>query len=384
MTAPLFSRPLVRITLALLLLAAGLYALSHFSGKDTGPPPERPQSVRAARARIGDMDIYFQALGTVNSPNTVTVRSRVDGELLALHFSEGQMVGQGDLLAEIDPRPFEVQLRQAQGQLARDEALLRQAELELARYQKLIRERSVSAQQLENQEGLVGQYRGTVISGQAAVADAELQLTYSRVTAPVSGRVGLRKVDPGNIIRASDSDGLVIITQMRPMNVVFTLVEKQIPDVVHAMLKARDEGGKLTVEAWSQDNKTLLAKGELLTIDNQIDTATGTLKAKAEFSNDDFRLFPNQFVNTRLKVSTLEKALIIPTAAVQRNNQGFFVWLEKEGRVQAREITIGYATDVDSVVEAGLEPGDVVITDGVDRLRDGILVSHDLAETKAN
>ncbi|MDL2279741.1 MdtA/MuxA family multidrug efflux RND transporter periplasmic adaptor subunit [Desulfovibrio sp. OttesenSCG-928-G11] len=367
----------LRILALALCAAAGLYLWARFAGPGGGPPPARPQAVRAAVARIGDMDVYFQALGTVSSPNTVTVKSRVDGELTALHFTEGQLVRQGEPLAQIDPRPFEVQLQQAKGQLARDQALLRQAEQELERYRKLIRERSISEQQLESQEGLVGQYQGTILADQAAVADAELQLTYSRITAPVSGRVGLRRVDPGNIIRASDSDGIVVITQMRPMNVIFTLVEKQIPEVVKAMFAARDAGGQLTVEAWSQDNKSLLATGFLLTIDNQIDPATGTVKAKAEFANDDFRLFPNQFVNARLKVRTLEKALIIPTAAVQRNNDGFFVWLEQKGAVRAVAVVTGHTTDAESVIVSGLAEGDVIITDGVDRLRDGTTVQYD-------
>ena len=374
------TKKLLRIGAALLGIALAVYAVQRFSGSTDGPPPDMTQSVLAVAARNGSMDIYFQALGTVTPPNTVTVKSRVDGELVALHFAEGQMVNQGDLLAEIDPRPFTVQLHQAQGQLAKDEALLRQAELELARYKKLFKERSVSAQQLEAQEGLVGQYKGAVLSGQAAVADAELQLGYSRVTAPISGRAGLRKVDHGNIIRSADSEGIVVITQMQPMNVVFTLVEKQIPDVLEAMRMAHDKGGTLSVEAWSQDNKTLLETGWLASMDNQIDTATGTLKAKAEFANEQSRLFPNQFVNTRLKVATLENVLIIPTAAVQRNNQGFFVWREKDGAVQATPITVGYATDSKSVVESGLAEGDVVITDGVDRLRDGTKVRYQRTE----
>lgn len=367
----------VRVIAVVLVAAAALYAWTRLRSAGDGPPRIPPQTVRTAAAAIEDVDVYFQALGTVSSPNTVTVKSRVDGELVALHFTEGQFVKEGELLAQIDPRPFEVQLQQAIGQLTRDEALLKQAELELERYRRLIKERSISPQQLEAQEGMVGQHQGAVISGKATVADAELQLTYSRITAPVSGRVGLRRVDLGNMVRASDSDGLVVITQMRPMNVVFTLVEKQIPDVVRAMRSARQDGRTLEVEAWGQDMRDIFASGRLITIDNQIDTATGTVKAKAEFDNDDYRLFPNQFVNARLKVRTLEKALTVPSSAVQRNNDGFFVYLVEDGKARTQPIETFHATDLVTVVAKGLKAGDVVVTDGVDRLRDGTPVVYE-------
>ena len=357
--------------LAVLILGAGWYAYSRVSDKPEERPAPRVQPVRATNAHIGNMDVFIRSLGTVTPPNTVTVRSRVDGQLMALHFTEGQLVRQGDLLAEIDPRPFEVRLQQALGNLARNEALLNAAERDLERYRRLIRERSISEQQLQTQEGLVGQYRGSVVADKALVADAELQLSYSRITAPISGRVGLKKVDAGNMIRSSDSEGLVVITQIRPMHVIFTLVERQIPEVIAAMRT----GEPLTVEAWGQDNRTLLATGELLTIDNQIDTATGTVRAKATFANDDRRLFPNQFVNTRLKVRTLENVLIIPSSAVQRNNDGFFVYVVRGGRTHSQAIAISHATDTETVVDSGLAEGDVVVTDGVDRLRDGMLVS---------
>lgn len=373
------SRSFLRIATLLLLIASAAYAWVRFGVGEEAREAPKPLVVRAGEARISNVDVYFNALGTVTSPNTVTVRSRVDGELIALHFREGRFVKEGALLAEIDPRPFEVQKMQAEGQLARDEALLRQARLELERYRRLIKEHSVSAQQVETQEGLVGQYEGAVLADKAAVADAELQLTYSRITAPMSGRVGLRKVDVGNMIRASDTEGIVVITQMQPMDVIFTLVEKQIPEVIQAMRIARKEGTdgsrKLLVEAWGQDNRTLLATGELLTIDNQIDTATGTVKAKARFENEEYRLFPNQFVNARLKVKTLESVLVIPGAAVQRNNEGFFVYVVEDGKTRAQAITTGYATDTETVVDSGLKAGDVVVTDGVDRLRDGMRVA---------
>lgn len=373
MNNPLGTTPSRRTgLLAAALLAIALAAWFIMGGDKDERPAMRPQSVRVAAARMGSVDVYFHALGTVTPPKTVTVRSRVDGELLALHFVEGQTIQEGELLAEIDPRPFAVQRQQALGQLARDEAQLKQVKLELQRYRKLIKEQSVSAQQVESLEGLVGQYEGAVITDKAAVAEAELQLTYSRITAPLSGRVGLRRVDAGNMIRASDSEGIVIITQMRPMNVIFTLVEKQIPDVIRAMRAEK----ALTVEAWGQDNKVLLATGELVTIDNQIDTATGTVKAKAAFENADDRLFPNQFVNARLKVNTLENVLIIPTSAVQRNNDGFFVYTVEDGKTRIKTVTIAHGADADSVVDSGLAAGDIVVIDGVDRLRDGMAVTY--------
>ena len=361
------SRPLVAL-LALAILAGaafGAYTF-FFSGGRKGPPPAAPMTVKAREATIDTVSVYIHALGNVTPPRTVTVRSRVDGELVALHFTEGRRVTAGEPLAEIDPRPFEVQKAQALGALARDEALLRDARLDLERYRKLIKERSISQQQLQAQEALVGQYEGAALAGKASVADAELQLTYSRITAPVSGRVGLRRVDVGNIVRSSDSDGIVVITQMQPMEVLFTLVEKQIPDVIAGMRK-----GPMQVEAWGQDNTKLLATGVLRSLDNQIDTATGTVKAKAEFDNSDEMLFPNQFVNVRLRVRELENALTVPTSAVQRNIKGFFVYVVEDGHTRMQEITSAYATDLLTVVEEGLKAGDVVVTDGVDRLREG-------------
>lgn len=364
-------KPLAFLLAAALLAAGAFGAYKYFfDSGPKGPPPVKPLTVKAAKTRLNTTPVYIHALGNVTPPRTVTVRSRVDGELIAVHFVEGRRVREGDLLAEIDPRPFEVQKAQALGTLARDEALLKDALLDLERYRRLIKERSVSQQQLQSQEALVGQYEGAVTSDKAAVADAELQLTYSRITAPVSGRVGLRRVDIGNIVRSSDSDGIVVITQMQPMEVVFTLVEKQIPDVIAGMRK-----GRLEVEAWGQDNTKLLAKGVLKSLDNQIDMATGTVKAKAEFDNADEALFPNQFVNVRLRVAELENVLTVPTSAVQRNISGFFVYVVEDGKTRMQEIKSSYATDLITVVDEGLKLGDVVVTDGVDRLRQGSRVT---------
>ncbi|MDR1946826.1 MAG: efflux RND transporter periplasmic adaptor subunit [Desulfovibrio sp.] len=360
----------LRFALFIAIFGVGLYVYRQF--RETEPEREspRPRTVRAAPARTGDVDVYIQALGTATPQNTVTVRSRVDGELMALHFAEGQMVASGDLLAEIDPRPYKVQLQQARGALMTDEALLTQAERELERYRKLIKEHSVSAQQMEAQEGEVGRQQGAVLSDRAAVAEAELMLEYCSIRSPVSGRAGLRKMDPGNMIRASDADGIVVITQQQPMNVIFTLVENQIADV----LKAMSGNVPPLVEVRGQDG-ALIENGEFLTIDNQIDTATGTVKAKAVFANKDGLLFPNRFVNVRLRIATLKDVLIVPTSAVQRNSEGPFVYMVEDGKARTRKIRLGWSRDMESVVEEGLKAGDMLVTDGVDRLRDGMPVA---------
>ena len=344
---------------------------------ETPPPPRgdaRP--VRVAIAAHKDMPVFFNGLGTVTPVNTVLVKSRVDGELLSLHFEEGQTVQAGDLLAVIDPRPYEVMREQAVGSLTRDEALLKDARLDLARYRRLIKEGSIPPQRLQAQEALVGQYEGAVITDKANVADAELMLSYCRITAPVTGRLGLKLVDVGNMIRASDSDGLVIITQVKPMNVVFTLVDRRLPAVLAAM------GGSkpLAVECWDQDDKKLLATGKLLTIDNQIDTTTGMVRLKAEFANDDEILFPNQFVNARLLVETLQNVVTIPISAIQRDNEGTFVYRVKDDTARAVKVKTGYSNASDVVILEGLTIGDVVVVDGTDRLRDGINVSFDFEQ----
>ncbi len=352
----------------LLLVAGGLWWKFRPSGP-AHPQGEDARSVRTAEVVSGDMPIVVQALGTAVPENTALVRSRVDGVLQALHFTEGQLVKAGDLLAEIDPRPFETALAQAKGTLARDEALLKDAQLDLIRFRKLVREGSVSEQQLQSQEGTVGRYEGEVAADRAAVADAALQLEYSRITAPITGRVGLKKVDLGNMIRSSDTTGIVSITQEDPMTVVFTLVERRIPVVQEGMV-THPEG--LVVEAWDQDNAALLETGKLLTLDNAIDTATGTVKAKALFPNKTGRLFPNRFVNVRLRVATLQNVPLIPDAAIQRDEKGFYVFIVgPENKAQMRSITVGHRTDTTTVVPKGLAPGERVVTDGLDRLRNG-------------
>ncbi len=352
----------------ILVVAGGLWWKFRASGP-AHPEGEEARSVRAAVVARGDLPVLVQALGTAVPENTALVRSRVDGELTALHFTEGQTVKAGVLLAEIDPRPFETALAQAKGTLARDEALLRDAVLDLNRFRKLVREGSVSQQQLQSQEATVGRYEGEVAADRAAVADAALQLEYSRITAPISGRVGLKKVDLGNMIRASDTTGIVSITQEDPMTVVFTLVERRIP-AVQAGMAAHPEG--LAVEAWDQDNSALLETGRLLTLDNAIDTATGTVKAKAVFPNTAGRLFPNRFINVRLLVATLKDVPLVPASAVQRGDKGLYVFVVKaDNTVEMRSIETGAGNDTVMVATKGLSPGEQVVTDGVDRLRDG-------------
>jgi len=328
----------------------------------------RPQPVTAVAAQKADLPVYIKALGTVTPTNTVTVRSQVGGQLIRLHFKEGQMVEKGDLLAEIDPRPFEVQLMQAEGQLARDEELLRNAEADLARYKILLSQDSIAIQQVTTQESLVKQYKSVIQTDKGQIANAKLQLTYSRVIAPLPGRVGLKLVDPGNMVSTSDATGIAVITQLTPITVVFSVPQDNLP----AILKRSKETDLLPVLAFDQEGKTLLAKGKLLAIDNQIDTSTGTVKLKGIFKNEDNQLFPNQFVNIRLKVDTLEEATVISGAAVQRGSIGTFAYVIKDDKtVTVRPIKLGPANGDMVAITEGIAPGENVVTVGGDKLREG-------------
>ncbi|MCL2899602.1 MdtA/MuxA family multidrug efflux RND transporter periplasmic adaptor subunit [Brenneria tiliae] len=327
--------------------------------------------VQAARTGSASVPYYLSALGTVTASNTVTVRSRVDGELMALHFQEGQQVNAGDLLAEIDPRPFQVELTQAQGQLAKDRAILANARQDLARYQQLVKTNLISRQELDAQQGLVRQSEGSVKADEGAVASAELQLAYSKIIAPISGRVGLKQVDVGNYITSGDTNGLVVITQTQPIDVVFTVPEGEIATIV----KARKSAQAPIVEAWDRANQQKLSQGNLLSMDNQIDVTTGTIKLKARFENSDDALFPNQFVNIRMKVDTLQNAILAPAAAVQMGNEGRFVWiLNDKNEVSKRQVTTGIQYGQQMVITAGLSADVLVVTDGIDRLTEGAKV----------
>jgi membrane fusion protein, multidrug efflux system len=328
----------------------------------------RPVAVVTAAARQDDVRVYVTALGSVLPLNTVTIRSRVDGELMAVHFKEGDLVKAGDLLAEIDRRPFEVQLTQAEGQLAKDQAYLDNARKDLERYRVLYAQDSIASQQVDTQESLVHQSEGTVKADQAQIDTAKLQLTYCRITAPFGGRVGLRLVDPGNIVHASDTTGLVVITQLQPIAVVFAIPEDTLPAVL-AKLKA---GEHPPVEAYDREQRRRLATGSLLTTDNQIDPTTGTVKLKALFPNASSELFPNQFVNARLLLDVKRGATVVPIAVVQRGAQGTFVYVVKpDHTVAVRRVTTGVTEGDDTSIAAGLSPGEVVVVEGADRLREG-------------
>ena len=331
----------------------------------------RPTAVTTAAVRRGDVHVYVTALGSVLPVNTVTLRSRVDGELMAVHFKEGDLVQGGDLLAEIDRRPFEIQLTQAEGQLARDQASLDNARKDLERYRVLYAEDSIASQQVDTQESLVHQLEGTVKADQGQIDAAKLQLAYCRITAPFSGRVGLRLVDPGNIVRATDTNGLVVITQLQPIAVIFAIPEDTLPAVL-AKLKA---GEHPAVEAHDREQRRRLASGSLLTADNEIDPSTGTVKLKAVFPNASSELFPNQFVNARLLLDVQRGATVAPVAAVQRGAQGPFVYVVKPDRtVAVRPVTTSVTEGDDTSIAAGLSPGELVVVEGADRLREGATV----------
>lgn len=371
----------------LVVIAAAWFWRSHNSAPQNQPQAKAGQTqaqggrrgmrggalapVQAATATSEAVPHYLTGLGTITAANTVTVRSRVDGQLLAIHFQEGQQVKAGDLLAEIDPSQFKVALAQAQGQLAKDQATLANARRDLARYQQLVKTNLVSRQDLDTQQSLVESSLGTVKADEASVASAQLQLNWSRVTAPIDGRVGLKQVDIGNQISTGDTNGIVVLTQTHPIDLVFTLPENDIATVI----KAQKAGETLSVEAWDRTNTTKLSAGKLLSLDNQIDTTTGTIKLKARFDNQDDALFPNQFVNARMLVDTQQNAVVIPAGALQMGNEGHFVWvLNAENKVSKHLVTPGIQDSQKVVITAGVSAGDRVVTDGIDRLTEGAQV----------
>lgn len=384
--------PLIPLVIAVALIAGGGYWWHSHTAASQAQPGEGAQPsagkgnrgggrhggvtgaamapVQAADAVRQSVPQYLSGLGTVTAANTVTLRSRVDGDLIALHFNEGQEVKAGQLLAEIDPRPYQVALIQAEGQLAKSKATLANARRDLARYEKLAKTSLVSQQELDTQRSLVSETQGTIKADEGSVASARLNLTYSRVTSPIDGRVGLKQVDIGNYVSSGDTTGIVVITQTHPIDLIFSLPENDISVILSAQKQ-----GAVPVEAWDRSNTTLLTTGALLSMDNQIDTTTGTVKLKARFENQDDRLFPNQFVNARLKVSTLQDAIVIPAAALQMGNEGNFVWVvNNDNKVSKKIVTVEFQDSEKIVIKAGLESGEKVVTDGIDRLTDGARV----------
>jgi multidrug efflux system membrane fusion protein len=338
----------------------------------------RATPVLAAAAVTRDVGVYLTGLGTATALNTVTVRTRVDGQLNEVAFREGQLVHKGDLLAQIDPRPFQVQLVQAEGQKAKDEAALKDAQLDLQRYQVLVQQDSIPRQQLDAQVATVHQLEATLTTDQGQIEAAKLNLVYSRIVAPISGVVGLRLVDPGNIVHAADANGLVVVTQVQPITVVFTIPADQLPQVLPQMRA----GHPLVVEAYDRDFKTKLATGSLLAVDNQIDPASGTVRLKGVFPNQDGALFPNQFVNARLLVDTLRATVTVPAAALQRSPQSTFVYVVKpDSTVELRNVEVQLTEADQTSIRRGISPGEVVVVDGTDKLQPGAKVAVSTAGT---
>jgi multidrug efflux system membrane fusion protein len=370
-------RSFLRWLLVLLVLLAGGWFLWRYLAPQTGQQTrsraaaDAPQPVGVAKADTGDVSIVLTGLGTVTPLATVTVQTQINGQLMSVGYEEGQLVNKGDFLAQIDPRPFEVALAQAQGTLAHDTALLEQAKSDLARFVILGRQDSIAQQQVADQKFLVQQDEGTVALDQASVESAKLNLVYCHIVSPVTGRVGLRLVDPGNYIQTSGSTGLAVVTQLQPISVVFVLPEDDIPDLMAEM-----KNGKLPVTVYDRANTKKLADGNLITIDNTVDTTTGAVKLRASFPNADYALFPNQFVNAQLLLKTLHQVVRAPVAAIQQGAPGSFVYLlQPDNSVSIQVVKTG-VTDGDEVeIQSGLKPGDTVVVDGADRLKDKAKVS---------
>ncbi|WP_250471981.1 MdtA/MuxA family multidrug efflux RND transporter periplasmic adaptor subunit [Caballeronia sp. GAFFF1] len=335
-------------------------------------PMNQPQPVHVATVSQGEMPVVINALGTVTPLANVTVKTQLNGTLMEVAFREGQMVKKGDLLAQIDPRPYEISLRNAQGTLARDQALLQTARLDLQRYQTLLSQDSIAKQQVDTQASLVKQYEGAVKSDQANVDTYKLDLAYARITAPVSGRVGLRQVDPGNYVTTGDTNGVVVITQLQPISVIFTTSE----DNLAAIMKPLRAGVKMSATAYDRANTRALESGYLETVDNQIDTATGTVKLRATFDNKENGLFPNQFVNTKLLVDVIRNATIVPTSAVLNGSSGSFVYVVKpDNTVSVRNVKTGPVDGERTSIKSGLQVGERVVIDGSDRLKEGAKIT---------
>ena len=368
----------LRIALVLVIFVSVIaYLTLHNGTKAAHPTAPAPIPVVTATVKAGDQPIYLTGLGSVVGYKTVTLRTRVDGELMRVAVTEGQMVSVGDLIAEIDPRPFQVQLEQAEGQKERDVASLENAKLDAERYRILYSQDSIPKQQLDTQIALVKQDEATVRADQAAIDNAKLQLIYTRVTSPINGRIGLRQVDPGNIVHAADQNGLAVITQLQPIAVIFSIPQDNVPQV----MKKLRAGRRMVVEAWDRDLKNKISSGSLLTIDNQADVTTGTVRFKATFANDDNALFPNQFVNARLLVDVKRGAVLVPVTAIQRGPETTFVFVvDEDDTVQTRNVVTGTIEAGMASIDRGLSPGETVVIEGVDKLQHGAKVQPTPAE----
>jgi len=359
------------------LAAVIVFALvrTHPRSKPQAPPkaqepPISTPNIRTATVRQGSIGQYIEALGTVTPLATINLYSQVNGQVIAVHYTEGQIVNRGDPLIDIDPRPYEAQLQQYQGALERDQALLKQAEIDLARYQEASEQKAVARQTYEDQQQIVEQYRGSVKNDVGQVQYGQVQLSYCHLTSPISGRVGLRLVDPGNTVFSGGNSVIVVITQLQPISVVFNVAEDYL-DQVRSEITQR---GALPVELYDRSRMTRIATGKLLTLDNQVDTSTGTIRFRGQFENRDLALFPNQFVNARLLVRTLRNQLLVPTAAVQHNGVNAFVYMVRDGAVHLQPVT-EIATEGNNAAISGLEAGDVVAITGFDKIQDGTRVA---------
>jgi membrane fusion protein, multidrug efflux system len=365
----------VWVLIAAIVLVAGFAYYRHrqaaieAAAKAKAAQQPRAVPIVTATAKQGDIGVYVEALGAVTPVYTVNVTSRVQGQVMNVFYKEGQLVRKGQPLLEIDPRPFQAALTQVEGQLEHDQALLAEARIDLDRYQQAFNRNAIAKQQLDDQTQLVKQDEGTVKNDQGQVANAQVNLAYTHITSPIDGRVGLRLVDPGNMVQANGTTPLVVVTQLAPITVIFSVAE----DYLTQIQQQTRNGNKLSVDAYDRTQQTKIAEGTLLTIDNQIDTTTGTVKLRADFPNKDGALFPNQFVNIRLLVTTQHHVTLIPTSGIQRNAQGAFVYLIQDQKATLRTVKVG-TTDGNTTAIEGINPGDVVAVNGFDKLQDGVPV----------